>query len=80
MIKRSQSNFVWKHNALYLHVYFGFIATDDTGVPKLQCVVCGVVLAVIRNVEADISQPLLLPLTKNEKTTADNIFLTFVGL
>ena len=40
LVKRSRSNFVHKHDASYLH--FEFIATDDTGVPKLQCVVCGI--------------------------------------
>ena len=42
-VKRSRSSFVWKYDAAYLH--FGFIARDDAGVPKPQCVVCGVVLS-----------------------------------
>ena len=41
-VKRSRLSFVRKYDAAYLH--FGFIATDDAGVPKPQCVVCGVVL------------------------------------
>ena len=41
-VKRSRSSFIRKCDAAYLH--FGFIATDDAGVPKPQCVVCGVVL------------------------------------
>ena len=31
-VKRIRSSFVLKYNAAYLH--FGFIATDDAGVPK----------------------------------------------
>ena len=42
-VKRSRSSFVRKYVATYLH--FGFIATDDAGVLKQQCVVCGVVLS-----------------------------------
>ena len=42
-VKRSLSSFVWEYDAAYLH--FGFVATDDAGVPKSQCVVCGVVLS-----------------------------------
>ena len=34
----------------------------------------------IRDVEAAIFQTLPLPLTKNEKTTVDNFFFTFVAL
>ena len=42
-VKRSRSSFVRKYIAAYLH--FWFIATDDDGVLKPQCVVCGVVLS-----------------------------------
>ena len=42
VVKRSRSSFVRKYDAAYLH--FGSIATDDAGVPKPQCVVCGVAL------------------------------------
>ena len=37
LVKRSRLSFVHKHDALYLH--FEFISTDDTSVPKPQCVV-----------------------------------------
>ena len=41
-VKRSRSHFVRKYDAAYLH--FGFIAADNAGEFKPQCVVCVVVL------------------------------------
>ena len=41
--KRSRSTFVRKYDPSYLK--FGFIAADEAGVQKPQCVVCGVVLS-----------------------------------
>ena len=43
VVKISGSSFLWKYDPAYLH--FGFIATDDAGVCKPQCFVCGVALS-----------------------------------
>ena len=39
-MKRSRSSFVHKYDTSYLH--FEFISSNDTGVPKPECVVCGI--------------------------------------
>ena len=41
--KSRRSTFVQKYDPSYLK--FGFIGTDEAGVQKPQCVVCGVVLS-----------------------------------